>query len=396
MFSHTATAQLTWTAADRGHFRRYDIQRNDGDGFVTLATLNAREDTQYVDTGLYSNVKYRYRIAHWLGSGDTEHKVYSLEASGGIHLFMESWRTDADGDSLLPTRVAVDSRGTVLVAGAGGGRVVRFDAAGHPLEPLRYTTEPLASLAAGALDGPGLAVDSQDNLYVIYNEMQEGDRPTAHWSKFSVTGELLWTRTLAGLFARHVAIDGQDNIFIESISQLQQFAPDGTRLGVQHVPAVLVASLRMWGDRFAALIEPMRLIDADWGAPRLVVYEGMDRQLADVVIGRDPFSERDTGEGLLQRPTDFAVAGDGRRVFIVNAGLNRVDVFDGTRFLTSWGRAGTGAGEFRFHGRAPVVDDTMSGTVVARDVVAGGIAYGPGGYIYIADPFNERIQRFRP
>ena len=63
----------------------------------------------------------------------------------------------------------------------------------------------------------------------------------------------------------------------------------------------LVASLRLWQGRFAALIEPLALRAGDWQAPRLVVYDDQQRSTASRVIGRDPKSNQDRGNGLLLR-----------------------------------------------------------------------------------------------
>ncbi|MBT4608723.1 MAG: hypothetical protein HOC05_01700, partial [Gemmatimonadetes bacterium] len=49
-----------------------------------------------------------------------------------------------------------------------------------------------------------------------------------------------------------------------------------------------------------------------------------------------------------------------------------------------------------FRGKAWVVDDLTSGTRHQREVVAGGIALDQHGSIYVADTFNNRIQKFAP
>lgn len=394
--SSTATAQLMWTMAKGIDFLRYEVERDGGTGFAVVGTATAREDTQFVDGELWSNREYRYRVVAWFGDKKEERALSSPVVTGGIHRFVTSWRTGSANERFAPTRLVVDSHGTVSVAGVRNGRVARFEADGRPLEPLSYTEEPLACVAAGALDGPALALDSRDNLYVVYNVFREKAQPVPLWSKFTPGGELVWTRQLRGLFARHVAIDEEDNIFVETISQLQQFDSAGNRVEVRHVPAVLVASLQLWRGRFAALIEPLSLVDTDWQAPRLVVYQEPDRQHPGLVIGRDPASEQDRGSGLLRRPTDFSVAADGRRAFVVNAGLHRIEVFTDQRFLTRWGRQGAGSGEFAFSGQTRVVDDIAKGTVVERTVTAGGIACDVEGYVYVADTFNDRVQKFQP
>ena len=133
---------------------------------------------------------------------------------------------------------------------------------------------------------------------MVYPLQREGQRPEAFWTKFSNAGRLLWTRPLAGLFARHIVIDGED-IYIESISQWQQFDRAGERQVQYAIPALLVASLRFWEGRFAALIEPLTLRESDWQAPRLVVYDDPQRgalyQVAD--LQADPHREMHTRGG---------------------------------------------------------------------------------------------------
>ena len=391
-----ATARLTWGQAPRRGFLRYEIQRSDGADFLLVAETEAADDTSYSDAKLRANVAYRYRVASYFDGEETEHALLSTVVEGGIHRYVNTWSVGEPGEAFLPTRLVIDSCGVVAVVGAGSGRVVRFDRAGQPLDELTFTTEPLACLAAGSLDGPSLALDSEANLYVIYNVRRDGGRPQAFWSKYDAGGKQLWTHPLEGLFARHIAVGEDGQIFIESISQLQQFDRDGERQKQYLVPALLVSSLRFWSGRFAALIEPLTLIEGDWQAPRLVLYEGMEREMAGLIIGRDPASPQDQGDGLLQRPTDFVVDEVSQRSFVVNAGLQRVEVFCGDRFLTRWGAEGSRAGQFRFAGEATVIDDIEQGTVVERRVVAGGIARDQEGYIYVADTFNNRLQKFQP
>ena len=104
----------------------------------------------------------------------------------------------------------------------------------------------------------------------------------------------------------------------------------------------------------------------------------------------------DRGPGVLRRPTDFVVDEVKNRAFVVNAGQNRIEVFRDERFSTRWGRVGDAPGQFRFSGEVEVVDEMTSGRTSLRSVVAGGIARDNEGYIYVADTFNDRIQKFRP
>ena len=390
--SEEAAAHLVWHPVPSSGFLYGEIQRAAGSEFAAIARVESAADTTFTDVGLLANAHYSYRIVSFFGEDETVHELISTTAEGGFHHRVASWSL---AEGAAPTRLAISRSGTVFVVGAGAGRVERFERAGRVLDAWVYTTEPLACMETSALDGPALALDDENHLYVVYNLHRPSQKPEAFWAKFAPDGRLLWTRPLAGLFARHIVIDG-DAIYIESISQLQLFNQAGEQQIQYAIPALLVASLRLWQGRFAALIEPLALRADDWQAPRLVVYDDPQRATASRVIGRDPKSHHDRGNGLLLRPTDFAVDEAADRAFVVNAGQSRIEVFQRGHYLTRWGEEGAGDDQFRFTGRIQVVVDMATGEANEREVVAGGIARDAEGFIYVADTFNDRIQKFQP
>ncbi len=390
--SEQAAAHLVWSPVSSAGFLYGEIQRATGSEFAAIARVESATDTTFTDAGLLANTQYSYRVVSFFGADEAVHELASTTVVGGFHGRVASW---ALNQGTAPTRLAVSSNGTVFVVGVGSGRVERFDRTGHALDAWVYTTEPLARMETSALDGPALALDDEDHLYVVYNLHRPSQKPEAFWAKFAPDGRLLWTHPLAGLFARHIVIDG-DAIYIESISQLQLFDQAGEPQIQYAIPALLVASLRLWQGRFAALIEPLALRPDDWQAPRVVVYDDPQRAAASRVIGRDPKSHQDRGNGLLLRPTDFAVDEAADRVFVVNAGRSRIEVFQRGVYLTHWGEEGGGDNQFRFTGRIQVVVDMATGAEDEREVVAGGIARDAEGFIYVADTFNDRIQKFQP
>jgi len=391
--SASATARLRWERPDLPDFRRYQVERSSGGEFKVVAQVEGREDTVYEDSDLLGDTAYRYRVVSAYGEADSqEQSLTSVTVEGGIHGFVNTWPLS---DGFLPTRLVVDERGTISVVGAGTGRVERFDRGGNSLGQWEFTSSPLACLETGTLDGPAAALDANGDLYVVYNTLEPDGVPVASWTKFSRDGEILWTAPLATVFARHIAIDG-DQVFVESVSQLQQFTTDGVRQSEYRVPALLVSSLRFWRGAFAALVEPLEISNLGWRAPRLVVYSGVQRAEVQVVMGRDPLSPQDRGAGLLNRPSDFAAAEETARAFVVNSGSSRIEVFREGTYLTRWGREGHQEGAFQFRGSTRVIDDITAGTTRDREVVAGGIARDVQGYVYVADTFNNRIQKFQP
>ena len=83
-------------------------------------------------------------------------------------------------------------------------------------------------------------------------------------------------------------------------------------------------------------------------------------------------------------PLSFDGSEDGR-IYVLDAGNARIQVFDiEGKYLTQWGRKGSGEGEFDF------------GSGRAAEEFAGSVAVDGEGYIYVADVGNKRIQKFAP
>lgn len=392
--SLTASARLTWGRPPEKGFLRYDVERGGRSGFEVVAEIAGHRDTSWVDEGLLAGRDHRYRVAAVFRArgSEEEQRLETPAVSGGIHRYVAGWPLS---DGFLPTRIVLSDEGILHVVGAGAGWIERFDRDGNPLERWPYTDSPKACLETATLDAVSAAFDAEGHLYVVYNTHVEGDPPQPLWTKLGPGGERLWTRPLTTVFARHIAADG-DRLFVESISQLQELAPDGELVEHYAVPPLMVSSVRFWDGAFAALVEPLGFDTSGWQAPRLVVYGSVERSEIERVAGRDPLSPEDRGAGLLHRPTDFTPDSATGRVFVVNGGRDRIEVFRGGRYLTRWGGTGGQPAAFRFRGPATVLADVTTGELVSREVVAGGIARGRDGHIYVADTFNNRIQKFAP
>ena len=87
------------------------------------------------------------------------------------------------------------------------------------------------------------------------------------------------------------------------------------------------------------------------------------------------WGKRGSGEGQFDAPSGIALDADGN-VLVVDSRNNRVQVFSPAGdYLAQWGSVGTGLGEFN----RPI-----------------GIAVGATGNIYVADTFNDRMEKFAP
>lgn len=394
--SAAATARLTWERPPLRDFVRYEVERRGRHGFEVITEIADGSDTTWSDDRLLASREYRYRVTSVFSAGKgeagNEQRLQSTTVSGGIHRHVNTWRLSP---GFRPTRIAISADGILHVLGAGGGWIERFDRGGNPMGSWRYTDLPNACLETATLDAPAAAFDAEGSLFVVFNTYVEGGAPRPQWAKIAGDGTVRWTRPLRTVFARHIAVDGE-RVFIESISQLQQFRTDGEFVEHYTVPPLMVSSVRFWQGSFAALVEPLGFDTAGWQAPRLVRYGSVERDDVESVAGRDPLSPEDHGAGLLNRPTDFVPDTATGRVFVVNGGYDRIEVFRDGRYLTRWGELGGDAAAFRFRGRAVVLTDVTSGTLVEKEVVAGGIARDADGYIYVADTFNDRVQKFAP
>ncbi len=91
-----------------------------------------------------------------------------------------------------------------------------------------------------------------------------------------------------------------------------------------------------------------------------------------------------SGPGECLVPLSCDVGPDGR-VFVLDSVNQRIQSFDlHNHCLTQWGSRGSGPGEFDF------------GSGPNEDFFRGSIAVDDSGYVYVADPGNQRIQKFTP
>ena len=332
-----AAAHVSWQRSPDSGFLRYELERRALGDSTVVAVLDDISDTTYVDPGLLGDVEYQYRVTAYLDRNGSSVAVPSGVSTGAIHRRAGSWRTDEGGGTFLPTRLAVSPDGLLYVVGIGRGVVLRYDVNGHLQAALPYASQRLALLAAAGLDGPCLAVSSRGDLYVACTVLGDRGSLAAQWSRFDADGKLVWTRPLPLPVVRLIFVDEQDHVHVCSATQSLEFDRDGQPAGTrQLLPPELVSSVRLWGGRVAALVQPLQSGDAVRLAARLQVYREWGRPDVDRAVGREPGSMDDRGDGVLAEPTDFVVDAASDRVFILDAGRQRVEVFRRGEFLTRW------------------------------------------------------------
>jgi len=149
-----------------------------------------------------------------------------------------------------------------------------------------------------------------------------------------------------------------------------------------------VAELRVWADTaeegmyHVGLCVPDRhsiYVDrarAPSSRSRSVTVMSNTRWSLSEAAGPDP--------GSFLFPLSFAIGPNGR-IYVLDAGNHRIQVFgpDG-EYITQWGRCGSGPGDFDFGQGMTSLD------------FRGSIAVDDEGYIFVADPGNQRIQVFYP
>jgi streptogramin lyase len=98
--------------------------------------------------------------------------------------------------------------------------------------------------------------------------------------------------------------------------------------------------------------------------------------------------QTDGGPSRLRLPTGLALDRTGR-LFVVDAGNDRVRAITGTGGAASWGSYGQAPGQFRFREATDSVEP-----FAVSVVLGGGLAADPDGHLYVADPLNGRVQKF--
>lgn len=146
-----------------------------------------------------------------------------------------------------------------------------------------------------------------------------------------------------------------------------------------------VADTRVWqvaDDAFQRIGMAIPTADAvQWGT--VIRSASWDRAVGNVQAG----PHLPAGFGSLFYPLSIAGGPDGR-VYVLDAGNSRVLCFDSTgQIISQWGQAGAGAGEFAFGD---------GGLIQGGRNLRGSIAVDEDGFIYVADPGNQRMQKFAP
>src|SRR6266516_1477021 len=206
---------------------------------------------------------------------DTPPPRLSSLPEGGTNVF-EGGRGAGKGELDLPTGLAVDANGNILVADTGNGRIEKFSPAGTFL-----STIGTKGAGHGQLGEPnGIAVDRAGNIYV------------------------------AEVAPNH---------------RVQKLAPDGTFIAEWKGP-----DLGFYGPRRIAIGPDDSAYVVDQGHTRIVNLSPDGQVLA-------VWGSKGTGDGQFDDPTSVAVDPTTNKVYVADPINRRIQLFDSNgKFLTKW------------------------------------------------------------
>ncbi|MEW6752054.1 MAG: hypothetical protein AB1505_13905, partial [Candidatus Latescibacterota bacterium] len=209
----------------------------------------------------------------------------------------------------------------------------------------------------------------------------------AHWSALAPVGDLL-ALTLDG--EAYAVVPGEDPTFLTAL---------GSYVGE-------LRSRQVPGERFQRLAACFPVEDQ--------VYSGRVLRAArwDLALGPDYAIGPHLGEagGSLYYPLSCDIAPDGR-LYVLDAGNHRIVAFDKEgNYVTQWGSQGSGeeaiSGGQRPSAASPIgpvpgaaqreFDFGPGSSRPPGQEFAGSVCVDSQGYIYVADAFNQRIQKFAP
>ena len=383
--SRTATASLSWSRYDGPRFKAYEVWRRTEE-IAEAKRVHQTEDildTSFDDQDLDGNTEYSYTVKVEDTTGVFSE---SEERVGGFHLFMEEYLLEIEGRTIAPHGLVIDADDNAYVAHRGSGVslfVAQYDISFQYRGRALVTQSGGAPLKEGKVD---LAPDGKGNVYGAFDLGGGGVRvfkvDDGSLLGRAITTEATEERSLLGVSVTEegellVASQSADTLSGGSISILARvfrFDEDGQEL----------ESFDVFADRaYNAEFLGMEVWDDTIGLILAQGYIQQNQLQEDGASGHTTLLGKGIGygNGQLFFPSDM-VKGDADRLFVLNAGAGRIEVFKGGKYLTKFGRPGKERGEFYF------LDQI--------DVFRGGVALDSAGNVYVADWGNRRIQKFGP
>ena len=392
MSSETASAVLSWSAYPGPGFAGYAVLRKKpGLEEEVVAELLELTDAKYVDGGLDGNTVYDYRVMVRTQWGLA---VHSNIMSGSFHALVET-RLLPDLDNADPYAVALafDENDGLYAALTTFSESATRSLGTVVLETRFQVVFPDGGVTTVAVPQ---APDSRSPIFAAAGMQRvfvaTGIEKVAWVTALEPTGEVIWQTEveLQGFFAAGLHADGEGEVVLaDDRGWTYRLGPDG--VANESLPLTFntsprpTALTRLIVAPFADAVERFLMLRPDHGDNRVFSRERNPSDgLFTVLSGYRAIDEGiGFGAGQLLDPVALAFDAARQRILVLeNQGVlvkafdARPDVED--RYITQWGRFGTGAGEFE---------------VVSP--VSAALAVDSQSFIYVADG-SGRIQVFAP
>jgi len=296
------------------------------------------------------------------------HRIQKFDRLGNLIVIMGSFGS-GNGQFNSPAGIALDGAGNIYVADTGNHRMQKFNSIGTYL-----TQWGGFGSGDGQFSSPtGAALDAAGNVYVA-------DYANHRIQKFSSTGTFLtkWgslgsaNGQFNGPFG--VGTDGAGNVYVADVEncRIQKFTGAG----------VFVTK---WGSLGSGDGQLNRAAGVAADAVGNIYVADNDNHRVQKFSSTGTFITKwgsvGSANGQFINPTGITVDAAGN-VYVADYNNNRIQKFSGAgvafaevpaAYLFKWGSQGSGNGQFQ---------------------TAFGVATDPAGNVYVADTFNNRIQKF--
>jgi DNA-binding beta-propeller fold protein YncE len=340
--AYIATKGVSGTRA--GEFRApTDIALDDGGNVYVADTGNKR--VQKFDSNLNFVLELtrtaKDAFLSVAGVAVSGTRVYVADASGGqVHIFNNSGVYESDWSIVYPVAIALDKAGYAYVANGRSNLIHKLDSAGQQV---------------GQWGGYGYG----DGVFTLIGDVAVNTAGEVYVSDYAYM-------TYMSSRVQKFTADG---------GFVARFGGYGADPGHLNAPAGL------------AIDKGGNIYVADSGNRRMQQFSADHNYLASIEI--KTFGDH----GAFTNPRGVAVSADGRYVYVVDTGGNRIVKFGASlapaNYLFSFGEYGSGAGQFNKPGGI-ATDDAPVNSLAAVNTRAPAAT----SYIYVADTLNSRIQKF--
>lgn len=178
-----------------------------------------------------------------------------------------------------------------------------------------------------------------------------------------------------------IALDGQGNVYVTDFTGQRVVKTSATGAPAAQWGSPGTGASQLNTPKYLATDATGAVYVADTGNSRVQKFDGSGAYQLQWGTHGEGSGTTPAPDGTFNGPTGIAVDAARGFVYVVDSNNDRVQKFDlSGAFITKWGTAGTGDGEFRFHGTGQGPE--------------GGVAVDASGNVYVVDNMNQRVQKF--